>query len=100
MPDTPLPTERRSEPRSPGWGPVRVEWQDPLSGFQACQGVVADESESGCSLVLGKAPPVHASLRIEKGPKARWAEVRFVRLQAGETRVGVQFQAEPLAFLD
>lgn len=100
MPETQHQQDRRKDPRSPAWGQVRVEWQDPLSGFQTCQGVLADESESGCSLVLGQTPPERVSLRIDKGLRAQWAEVRFVRAQDGGTRVGVQFQAEPLTFLD
>lgn len=100
MPETQHQPDRRKDPRSPAWGQVRVGWNDPLGGFHVCQGVLADESESGCSLVLGEAPPERASLRIERGPQTRWAEVRFVRIDAGDTRVGVQFEAEPLAFLD
>lgn len=92
--------ERRREPRTQAEGPVRVGWYDRRRGSQFCGGELADESASGSGLLLRNKPPKRTSLQISHGASTRWAEIRSVSWQAGQTRVGVEYETAPLAFLD
>lgn len=92
--------ERRREPRDQADGDVRIGWKDRQGRFQLHQGRLADESASGTGLLLREVPPNRSSLQVMRGPQTRWARLRSVHWQIGEVRVGIEYEAQTLAFLD